>query len=289
MSSNVFKTISVFMFLLAFAVILALILGLVYSGSSGNVAVIPITGQISTQESLFESTASSSSIVSFIEDAAANPDVQAILFEIDSPGGTIVATREISNAIKQVEKPTVCWMRETAASGAYYIASNCDVIVADPYTITGSIGVIGSYLEFSDLFEEYGINYVRIVSGEKKDLGSPFREPTKDEIKELQVIVNEINQDFLGEVKENRNLTDAEVETLSDARILLGKDAFNLGLVDVLGSKNEAEQAIKDMSNITDIQYLYYQQEFSFSELAAGFFGKSMTERYFENDMDIKV
>jgi protease-4 len=275
------KTMGVFLILLAFTVMSAMILGAFYSGSSGNVALIPITGEIVTEDSLFTSTAKSDTIVKFIEDANANPDIKAILFEIDSPGGAIVATREIANAVKEVNKTTVCWLRETAASGAYWVASNCDKIVADPYTITGSIGVSGSYLEFSGLFEKYGINYTRVVSGEQKDIASPYKEPTKEELNVLQGIVDTVKQEFISEVSTNRHLSAEQTSQLQNAGIFLGKDAKNVGLVDVLGGKKEAVDLIKNMTNITEITYKEYKEGISFSELAASFFGQSMAKQLF--------
>jgi protease-4 len=279
--NNFIKTIGVFLILLAFTVMSAMFLGAFYSGESGNVALIPITGEIVTEGGLLTSAAKSDTIVKFIEDANANPEIKAILFEIDSPGGTIVATREIANALKEVNKTTVCWLRETAASGAYWVASNCDKIVADPYTITGSIGVSGSYLEFSGLFEKYGINYTRIVSGEQKDIASSYREPTKEELKVLQGIVDTVKQEFISEVSTNRHLSAEQTSQLQNAGIFLGKDAKNIGLVDVLGGKKEAADLIKNMTNVTEITYKEYKEEISFSELAAGFFGQSMAKQLF--------
>ena len=129
-----------------------------------KVVVIPIDGAITTQESggLFAAEeASSSKIVSYIKKANKDQSVKGIIFAINSPGGTVVASEEIVNAIKQTKKPKIAWIREVGASGAYWVASACDEIVADPMSITGSIGVISSYLEFSGLMKKYGVGYER--------------------------------------------------------------------------------------------------------------------------------
>jgi protease-4 len=283
-----FKTTSIFIAVLLFAIVSAVMLGSIYAGETGNIALIPIKGEITTEDSMFADTASSSTIVSNIEDADANPEIQAILFEIDSPGGTIIATREIAAAVKATTKPTVCWLREVAASGAYWIASNCDKIVADPYTITGSIGVSGSYLELSGFFEKYGVGYVRVVGGEQKDIGTPYREPTDTEKAILQKMVDEIHVVFIEEVKTNRNLTDDQMTELQKAGVFLGKDAKEMGLIDVLGSKKEAVDAITNLTGITEASYLTYETTPSFSELMAGFFGQSMAKQFMSNQLTLK-
>src|SRR3989344_2238928 len=118
---------------------------------SNQIVVIPINGVIRTEGStgfIDENVASSSVIVSFIEKAEKNNAIKGILLEINSPGGTVIASKEIAESVKKSKKPTVAWIREVGASGAYWVASSSDAIVADPLSITGSIGVISSYLEF---------------------------------------------------------------------------------------------------------------------------------------------
>src|SRR3989344_1664750 len=146
---------------------------------SATVAVIPIEGVITTAEDdLFSDVANSRDIVDLIKEADNNPNVKAIVFEINSPGGSPVASEEIANAIKQTSKPTVAYIREVGASGGYWIASATDRIFASRMSITGSIGVIGSYLEFDGLLDKYNITYRRLVGGKYKDIGSPFKELT---------------------------------------------------------------------------------------------------------------
>ena len=132
---------------------------------SGNVALIPIEGVITTDGGSYfnEQTISSKNIVEFIEDADKNSQVEAIVLEINSPGGSAVASDEISIAVKKVKKPVVAMIREVGASGGYWVASSADYIVAHRMAITGSIGVISSYLEFSGLMENHGVGYERLV------------------------------------------------------------------------------------------------------------------------------
>ena len=135
MNGNFFKTIGVFSILLVFTLIIAMLLGGMFEGPSGNVALIKIKGEITNEESLFSSSASSEVIISALEEARLNPDVKAVILEINSPGGTVVPTREIAAALKDIDKPKICWLREVAASGAYWIASICDKVVDAAFTI----------------------------------------------------------------------------------------------------------------------------------------------------------
>ena len=151
---------------------------------SGNVALIPIEGVIvgtDDGEFLFESVTSSLDTVELIEKADRNPNIKAIILEINSPGGSAVASEEIANAIKKTNKTTVAWIREIGTSGAYWVSSASDHIVANRVSITGSIGVIASYLEFPGLLDRYNITYQRLVSGKYKDIGSPYKEMTTEE------------------------------------------------------------------------------------------------------------
>lgn len=208
----------------------------------GNVAVIPINGVILTQSSadFFGNRVSDSSqIVKDIEDALANPQIKAILLEINSPGGAPVATDEIATAVKQANITTVAWIREVGASGAYWIATAADHVVANRMSITGSIGVIGSYLEFSGLLTDFNVTYERLIAGKYKDTGIPFRQLTSEEKRLLQKKLDLMHQEFKNAVQENRKLSLGQVEAISTGEFYLGMEAINLGMVDELGSKNE--------------------------------------------------
>ena len=174
--------------------------------------------------------------------------VKAIIFEINSPGGTVVGSRDISAEIEACSKPTVAWLREVAASGAYWIAASTDRIVADPATITGSIGVTGSFLEFSKLMEKYGITYESITSGPYKDLGSPYKETTEEERLLLQKKINAIKDMFVEHISESRGMSVSKVTGLATGEIFLGTEAYENGLVDVLGSKQEALAVAEELA-----------------------------------------
>lgn len=239
--------------------------------ATGNVALIPIKGIIASEEGegIFETIASSADIVEFIEKADDNPNVIAIIFEIDSPGGSPVATDEIAAAVKKTNKTTVAWIRETGASGAYWIASASDHIVANRMSVTGSIGVLGSYLEFSGLLDMYNVSYQRLVSGKYKDVGSPFREMTAEEERIFQAKLGLIHDYFIEEVAKNRGLPEDKVREISTGMFYLGSEAKELGLVDELGGKDEAVRFIEEKHGVK-AEISEYKKEKSFLQALSG-------------------
>lgn len=241
--------------------------------AANKIVTIPITGVISAKESgmPFETGyASSTKIVGYIEQADRDPNVKGIIFEINSPGGGVVATREIANAIKKVKKPTTALIREVGASGGYWIASACDTIVADPLSVTGSIGVIGSYLEFTDFMEEYGIGYESLKAGEYKDAGSPFRKLTDKEKNIIQSKLDKIYDFFVAEVAYNRKLSKETVEELADGMFYLGIEAKEAGLVDYLGGKDLALNLTQDAANMTEVTLIKYKEKKGIFDILGG-------------------
>lgn len=230
-----------------------------------RVAIIPIYGPItvdSPSDFFFEQSGSPSPIIiEALEKAEKDPTIKAIILEINSPGGTVVASREIGNKIKTIDKPVVSWIREVGASGAYWVASTSDYIIADPMSITGSIGVIGSYLEFSELFDKYGITYQRLVGGDLKDAGSPYKDLTLQEREYLQTKINKIHESFIKEISENRKIDYDEAKQLATGEIYLGEEALEIGLIDELGSKDEAVNKVKELANIKDAELVSFKKE----------------------------
>lgn len=238
----------------------------------GNVAVIPIKGEIMIEGSSgFFSTdvASSSEIVSYIEDAAKNKEIKAIVLEIDSPGGSPVASDEIATAIKRANKTTIAHIREIGASGAYWIASSANIIVANRMSITGSIGVFGSYLDYSGLLNRFNVTYERLVAGKYKDAGIPYRKMTPEEELIFQRSLDRLHTYFIEEVARNRNMSVEKVRNLSTGQWYLGVDAKDLGLVDVLGDKNDVDKILHDKLNETPVYVRYEHKKTFFDRLAS--------------------
>jgi len=221
------------------------------------IAVIPISGAISLQGD----GANAQDIIKEIRKADRDPSIKAIILDINSPGGTVVASEEIAAAVKGAKKPVVAWIEEIGASGAYWIASASDYIVADPASITGSIGVTGSYLQFSDLLNKTGVTYERLVTGKFKDTGSQFKDLTPEERAYLQAKLDAINTIFINTVATNRNLDPAYVRTLATGEIWIGQEAKGFGLVDVLGGRGEAQLAAQQLAGLSSSRLVNIEEQ----------------------------
>ena len=212
---------------------------------------ISIEGQPST---LFSSGyAGSEQVASVVESLNARDDVGAVVFVFNSPGGSVVATREIYSTVKSLNKPKVSYFREMAASGAYYIASGTDYIVSDPDAITGSIGVVATFTDMSGLLDKLGVNITEVTSGPHKDIGSSSRPMTDEEHTIVRALIEEVFAEFKDTVVKNRGtkLDSALFAEVLDGRIISGRQAKAVGLVDATGSKRDAIIKAADMANIS--------------------------------------
>ncbi len=172
-----------------------------------------------------------------------NPAVAAVVLRIDSPGGSVSACQEIYTELKRAKtkgKKVVVSMGPLAASGGYYIATPADLIVANPGTITGSIGVIMQFPILEELLRKIGMKFEVIKSQEHKDIGSPFREMSPKERALLKDVVTSVYEQFISVVVENRKIPESKVRSIADGRIFSGTQAKSLGLVDTLGSLEDA-------------------------------------------------
>ena len=242
--------------------------------AGGNVAVIQINGEIVSSGSggfFDQGVVSSLDVIELLEKARRDDSIKAVLLEINSPGGSPVGSEEIVNEVKKVkkEKLVVSVIRESGASGAYWVASASNHIIASPLSITGSVGVLGSYLEFSGLMEKYGVSYVRLNSGKYKDLGSPLRELSPEEKAIMQKKIEIIHKIFLNDVAKNRNLTASQYSEISTGIFYLGDEAIQINLVDKLGDKNTALELISKQINET-AEEVPYQTEKGFFESLSG-------------------
>ncbi len=236
----------------------------------GNVAVVPIKGVLTTGENhdlVGDKGTESAKIVEWIKDADKSSKIKAILLEIDSPGGSPVATEEIATAVKNANKTVVAVIRETGTSGAYWVASAADYIFASKMSMTGSIGVTGSRLEFAGLLKDYNVTYRRLVSGQYKDAGSRWKEMTPEEMALFQKLLDEIHEEFINAVAENRKLPVEKARALANGFVFTGKQAKENGLVDAIGSKDDAVRYIEQQLNITAELYEYRPKKTFFEEL----------------------
>ena len=241
-----------FFLLVSFAIFTGLTLGVMAmaawmargtGGADGEaVGVVEIEGAIADARDTIES------IRRFRKDE----DIKAIVIRIDSPGGAVGPSQEIYREIrKTVEtKKVVASMGAVAASGGYYVACATDGIVANPGTITGSIGVIMGYTNFRQLLDKIGMVPVVIKSGPYKDTGSPTREMRDDEREILQSITSNIHEQFVTAIAEGRKMDRAQVEQVADGRIFTGEDAKSRGLVDRLGNFEDALEWAGELGGI---------------------------------------
>lgn len=238
----------------------------------GNVAVIPIKGVISSSSGsgLFtEEGAVPDTIISFIDDAEKNPSIKAVVFEINSGGGSPVASDEIAQRIDMMEKPNVAYIRDIGASGAYWIAVSSDHIMANRMSLVGSIGVTAAYLSFEGLMEKYNITYNRVVAGKYKDMGSPTKELTGEERSLFDDLLFELRDEFIYQVAANRNMDHDAVEALATGQVWTGKTGLELGLVDSLGSEKELTEYLENELNTT-VSYHHYKKEVTLRDLFTG-------------------
>lgn len=197
-----------------------------------------------------------------------NPSIKGILIRIDSPGGGVSAAHEIYSEIRNAKskgKKIIVSMGSVAASGGYYIACPADIIVANPGTITGSIGVIMEFPIVDELLKKLGIRFEVIKSKELKDIGSPFRPLTEKEKELLNETTTDIYNQFIEVISENRQLPKEKIVPIADGRIFSGRQAQMFGLVDSLGTY---EDAIKITANLCGIsgepQIIKERPKFSF-------------------------
>lgn len=259
-------------FILSLFVGLSMLIGGYEQAETGNVASIPLHGVIMSGSSgsyFTEDIAGSKTITGMIQAADNDESIEAIIIDINSPGGSPVGSAEIAQAVESTTKPVVAIIHDSGASGAYWVASSCDYIIAHPLSVTGSIGVYGSWLDLTGTMDKYGVSYQRMVSGEHKDAGSAYRSLTLEEERLLQEKLTLTHNYFIDEVAKNRNISREEVIRVADGLYLLGLEAKDAQLVDELGSLQEVTKYLENTHNIS-VDIVEYESEASLSEILFG-------------------
>lgn len=224
----------------------------------GNIGVIEIYNVINT----------SKYVVQDIRGFRRDPSIKAILIRIESPGGGVAASQEIYEEVKKTTetKKVVVTMGSIAASGGYYVALPADVIVANPGTITGSIGVILEFPILEELLNKIGIDFEVIKSSDHKDIGSPFRKISQEERQLLKDVVLDVYDQFVQATAEARGLPEDSVLKYADGRIMSGRQAHQLGFIDTLGTFYDAVDIAGDLVGIEEPFLVYPRQRLSFIE-----------------------
>ena len=200
----------------------------VQQGTKNRIGIVDITGLISDSQY----------IVNQVKKFRKDKRIRGIILRIDSPGGAVGPSQEIYNEVlktRESGKTIYASMGALAASGGYYIASAAERIFANPGTLTGSIGVIMVFSNAQGLMKKIGLQPEIVKAGEYKDIGSPARAMTQKERNLLQSVVTDVHQQFIEAVASGRDISVAEVTKIADGRILTGRQAYSLNLVDQMG------------------------------------------------------
>ncbi|MGA2605765.1 MAG: signal peptide peptidase SppA [Verrucomicrobiia bacterium] len=236
-----------------------------------KIAVIYVTGVISTTEDGYSGEEGMvGDIENQLQQAVDDKRVKAIILRIDSPGGEVVASDTIYQAVvaAREKKPVVANINTMGASGAYYVAVGADYIVANELSITGSIGVIMESFTVSGLADKIGVKFYTFKSGKYKDILNPTREPTEDEKALVQGMVMEVYDKFVGIVAEERDMKVDDLKNgLADGRILSGKQALEAGFVDGLGYFEDAIDKAEELASIKRARVIRYVEPFSLRNL----------------------
>ncbi|HYJ15266.1 MAG TPA: signal peptide peptidase SppA [Candidatus Limnocylindria bacterium] len=206
------------------------------------------------------------------------PWIKAVVVRIDSPGGAVAPTQEIFEEIQKTKnkKPCIASMGNVAASGGYYIASACNKILANPGTMTGSIGVIMQLSNFEELMKKIGVKGVNIKSGANKDIGSPFQPLSQEGREILQALVDNVHSQFVTAVAKGRGMDEARVRKLADGRIYSGAQAKDLGLIDQFGTLEDAIELAAKQAGMDGEPAVYHsrpERERWWDRLSMGLFG----------------
>jgi protease-4 len=198
-----------------------------------------------------------------LEKFSKDDSIKAIILRIDTPGGGVGPSQEIFDKVRSVrkKKTVVASMGSMATSGGYYVACAAEKIVANPGSLTGSIGVIMHFTNVEDLFKKVGLRASVIKSGKFKDAGSPFRDMTKEERELLQALIDDVHEQFVDAVSGSRTLDKEKVKEIADGRIFTGRQAVGLKLVDELGDLDHAAEVAATLAHLDGKPELVYPKE----------------------------
>ncbi len=230
--------------------------------SSGKIAVVNVKGVL----------IESSSIIDEIKQYRKNSAIKAIILRVDSPGGAVVPSQEIYEEIKRTTKvkPVVVSMGSVAASGGYYISCPATKIIANPGTLTGSIGVLLELPNIKGLLDKIGVKAEVIKSGKYKDITSPFKNIQPDEKEVLQRLIDDVHEQFVKAVSEERKIPLENVRKIADGRVFTGNKAKELGLIDEIGDFEYAVKVAAKLGKIRGEPEIVYKKTSIIKELFKG-------------------
>ncbi len=251
-----------------------------------KVAVIPVQGTIASSDSSLggiQPTVTPEGLADALGQAADDTSVQAVVLEVNSPGGGVTASDEMHQSIVDFKnenpgKPVIVSMGDSAASGGYYISAPADRIVANETTLTGSLGVVLPLLNYSEAGEKYGVTQNYVTSGEFKTIGSPWKELKPEEREILQTYVDQSYDEFVRVISTGRGIPEDRVREIADGRIYSGETAKDLGLVDSFGGLDEASAKARQLSETDQATVVRYIQTPTFTDALLSGLGPRPTE-----------
>jgi protease-4 len=186
--------------------------------------------------------------------------MKAVVVRIDSPGGAVAPSQEIYDELKKLaaKKKLVCSMGNLAASGGFYVAMGCPTIVAEPGTLTGSIGVISQFVNVKGLLDRFSVKAETLKTGPRKDFGSPFRDMTPEDRAYWQSLIGKVYAQFVRAVSESREIPEEQVREFADGRVITGEEAAELGLVDQMGNFHDAIDLAMEQAGLKGEAQLVY-------------------------------
>jgi len=236
---------------------------------NSKIAIVRVQGVIT----------SSKAVLKEMDGYRKNPTVKGIVLRVNTVGGGVAPSQEIHEAVKRMQKAgkkVVVSMGSIAASGGYYISCGADKIFANPGTLTGSIGVIMEFPNVQELMKTVGVKSAVVKSGKFKDIGSPVRPMTVEEKGILQGVIDDVYDQFISTISEDRHMDKNDVRVISDGRIFSGRKAKELGLVDEIGSIQESIEAAAKLCNIKNYEVLEKKEKSGISKLLNGLFEGSL-------------
>ena len=214
-----------------------------------------------------------------LEKAAGDDKVKAVIVRINSPGGTVTASdiifRELMGYKRKAGVPVIAVMMDVTASGGYYIALAADTLIAHPTTVTGSIGVIMISLNAEGLMQKIGVSATAIKSGERKDMGSPFRPLTPEERAIFQGVIDDLQRQFVSHLVERRKIPAATAATLADGRIYTAQQALANHLVDQIGYMPDALEVARRAAGVSEARVVVYKRP---REYRATYYARAETD-----------
>lgn len=256
--------------LVVFVVTIWLLIAVTDDGLPGGakVAVVEVEGIIGTD---VQRGLDTEGVVRTLGEYRDDPAVRAVVLRINSPGGVVAPTQEISTAVRRLreaKKPVVASLGSVAASGGYYVAVAADRIYASPGTLTGSIGVVMQLANLEGLLKKVGVEYVVVKAGAYKDVGNLARAMTPEERRILQALLDDVYDQFITAVADGRGLDPQAVRAFAEGRIYSGRQAHGLKMVDDLGGLEEAIEAAAKMAGLPGKpRVVYPRRRFSLREL----------------------